>query len=72
MITPAVLISATGMLILSTSNRLARIVEQTRTLGAAMEQLSNGTRPARRITTPPQITLYKLPIDQKPALSDHP
>jgi Protein of unknown function (DUF2721) len=37
MITPTVLISAAGLLILSTSNRLARIVDRTRALGTALE-----------------------------------
>ncbi|HKX26435.1 MAG TPA: DUF2721 domain-containing protein [Blastocatellia bacterium] len=40
MITPAVLISACGTLVFSTSNRLARIVDRVRELIAKMEQLS--------------------------------
>lgn len=39
MITPAVLISACGTLILSTSNRLARIVDRVRHISQALEQL---------------------------------
>src|SRR5207245_8531702 len=39
MITPAVLISACGTLIFSTSTRLARIVDRVRQLTAAMEDL---------------------------------
>jgi hypothetical protein len=40
MVTPAVLISACGMLIMSTSNRLARIVDRVRQLSHEMERLS--------------------------------
>ena len=45
MITPALLISATGTLVLSTSNRLARVVDRVRTLGKIAEELTppNGT-----------------------------
>ena len=39
MITPALLISACGTLILSTSNRLARIVDRVRTLSHDLERL---------------------------------
>ncbi|HEV8253138.1 MAG TPA: DUF2721 domain-containing protein [Vicinamibacteria bacterium] len=39
MITPALLISACGTLILSTSNRLARIVDRVRTLSQDLERL---------------------------------
>ena len=38
MITPAVLISASGTLALSTSNRLARVVDRVRTLAAEAER----------------------------------
>jgi hypothetical protein len=40
MITPAVLISASGTLILSTSTRLARVVDRVRELGRLSESLS--------------------------------
>lgn len=40
MITPAVLISACGTLIFSTSNRLARIVDRVRELGRLLQQLA--------------------------------
>lgn len=40
MITPAVLISACGTLIFSTSSRLGRIVDRVRTLGRDMEHLA--------------------------------
>lgn len=42
MITPAVLISACGTLIFSTSSRLARIVDRARSLGRSIEQLASG------------------------------
>jgi hypothetical protein len=40
MITPAVLISACGALIFSTSTRLARVVDRVRELSRAIEQYS--------------------------------
>lgn len=39
MITPAVLISASGVLVLSTSNRIGRTVDRVRVLAAAVERL---------------------------------
>ncbi|HKH50119.1 MAG TPA: DUF2721 domain-containing protein [Thermoanaerobaculia bacterium] len=39
MITPAVLISASGTLVLSTSNRLTRVVDRVRVLAAEAEQM---------------------------------
>lgn len=42
MITPAVLISACGTLIFSTSNRLGRIVDRVRELGRLLQQLARG------------------------------
>lgn len=42
MITPAVLISASGMLILSTATRLARIVDRVRTLARQIEETGQG------------------------------
>jgi hypothetical protein len=47
MITPALLISAGGTLVLSTSNRLARVVDRVRTLGKIAEELTppDGTPP---------------------------
>jgi hypothetical protein len=41
MITPAVLISASGTLVLSTSNRIARVVDRIRGLGAEAERLTS-------------------------------
>jgi hypothetical protein len=42
MITPAVLISASGTLVLSTSNRLTRVVDRVRVLTGEAEQLQKG------------------------------
>src|SRR5947199_6218909 len=42
MITPALLISASGTLVLSTSNRLGRVVDRVRTLGELAEGLPDG------------------------------
>lgn len=42
MITPAVLISACGALILSTSTRLGRVVDRVRSLSARLEELAEG------------------------------
>ena len=41
MITPAVLISASGTLVLSTSVRLARVVDRVRTLSGTLEEIFN-------------------------------
>jgi len=41
MITPALLISASGTLVLSTSNRLSRVVDRVRVLARDAEQLQN-------------------------------
>ncbi len=56
MITPAVLISASGTLVLSTSNRLSRVVDRVRTL--AREAEAHAKDPARA----------KLLADQLPRL----
>ncbi len=42
MITPAVLISASGTLVLSTSNRLSRVVDRVRVLGLEAERMVPG------------------------------
>src|SRR5580692_6735109 len=63
MITPAVLISASGTLVLSTSQRIARVVDRIRGLGAEAERLTGvapGTLahdiPARRVFIANQLT----------------
>lgn len=48
MITPAVLISAAGLLSLSTSNRLARVVDRTRLMAREFEALSEIPASPRR------------------------
>src|ERR1041384_7106241 len=42
MITPAVLISASGTMILSSSTRLGRVVDRTRSLSDRLQEISNG------------------------------
>src|SRR5947207_15360884 len=42
MITPAVLISASGTMILSTSSRLGRVVDRVRSLSDRLQELSRG------------------------------
>jgi hypothetical protein len=58
MITPAVLISASGTLILSTSNRLGRIVDRVRDLAAQAEKLKtpDGLTPDEVAEKAEQIT----------------
>ena len=46
MITPAVLISASGTLVLSTSGRLARVVDRARALSGTLEEIFNGPEDA--------------------------
>jgi hypothetical protein len=46
MITPAVLISASGTLVLSTSVRLARVVDRVRTLSGTLEEIFNAREDA--------------------------
>ena len=46
MITPAVLISASGTLVLSTSVRLARVVDRVRTLSHGLEEIFNAREDA--------------------------
>lgn len=57
MITPAVLISASGTLVLSTSNRLTRVVDRARTLLAEVEAApADATTPARQALISDQLT----------------
>jgi uncharacterized protein DUF2721 len=46
MITPAILISAAGTLVLSTSNRLGRVVERIRVLVAEAKDFQSSSEPA--------------------------
>jgi hypothetical protein len=54
MITPAVLISAGGTLVLSTSNRLSRVVDRVRVLSADAERLV-ATKPEALPPTPREL-----------------
>lgn len=69
MITPAVLISAAGTLVLSTSNRLTRVVDRVRALASEAEDLRDQpegtvrTREARR-----QLIADQLPVLSSRAL----
>lgn len=65
MITPAVLISASGTLALSTSNRLSRVVDRVRVLAAEAELL--GTAHPERAFDPQ--TRWQLISDQSARLS---
>jgi hypothetical protein len=56
MITPALLISAAGTLVLSTSNRLARVVDRVRTLGRMAEELT----PAAEVDDKRQLITEQL------------
>ena len=61
MITPALLISASGTLVLSTSNRLARVVDRVRALGKMAEDLTppDGT-PAAEVEDRRQLITEQL------------
>jgi hypothetical protein len=52
MITPAVLISGGSMLVMSTSNRLARVIDRIRLLLAESERLAASTRRPTTRSTP--------------------
>lgn len=59
MITPALLISATGTLVLSTSNRLSRVVDRVRVLARDAEQLVVKTRSLDPDASDPGFLLAK-------------
>ena len=58
MITPAVLISACGSMILSTSHRLGRVVDRVRSLSDKLEELSEKAGTAARETTDRQAIIF--------------
>ncbi|MFP5285803.1 MAG: DUF2721 domain-containing protein [Thermoanaerobaculia bacterium] len=63
MITPAVLISASGTLVLSTSNRLTRVVDRVRTLAAEAEDLrAAGEGGSREAEARRQLIADQIPI----------
>jgi len=57
MVTPAVMISACGLLLLSISNKLARIVDRTRELNSEDRDLSNEADTVRRLSIRNQIDI---------------
>ncbi|HYP53415.1 MAG TPA: DUF2721 domain-containing protein [Pyrinomonadaceae bacterium] len=57
MITPAVLISACGTLILSTSTRLGRVVDRVRALSDDFEELASGER-ARELLEERRVVIF--------------
>jgi hypothetical protein len=58
MITPAVLISACGSMILSTSSRLGRVVDRVRTLSERLEEISN-RQDAGELSKERQAAIYE-------------
>lgn len=61
MITPAVLISASGTLVLSTSNRLSRVVDRVRALSTEAEQAAS---PGGRLLVPRRAALIASQLVQ--------
>jgi hypothetical protein len=57
MVTPAVMISACGLLLLSISNKLGRIVDRTRDLNSEDRGLSNDVEAVRRLSIRNQIDI---------------
>lgn len=67
MITPALLISATGTLVLSTSNRLSRVVDRVRALTAEAEASREGARtapPAEETRDPRRTVLISRQLER--------
>jgi hypothetical protein len=67
MITPAVLISASGTLVLSTSNRMTRVVDRVRALAIEAEQLRKGA-PSEETEARRQLIANQLPVLSKRVL----
>lgn len=65
MITPAVLISASGTLILSTSTRLARTVDRVRTLLSRLEELAHGTHELELFDQRQEVIYKQLELTTK-------
>jgi|SRR6185295_9252438 len=57
MITPAVLISACGSMILSTSSRLGRVVDRVRALSEKLEEISHYSQPSE-LTKERQVAIF--------------
>ncbi len=60
MITPAVLISASGTLVLSTSNRLSRVVDRVRVISDQLEPLNSASQNSYRATAKQELYLDQL------------
>jgi len=60
MITPAVLISACGALILSTSTRLGRVVDRVRALTEKFEELAHGEQEGEMVGERRAVIFYQL------------
>ena len=60
MITPAVLISASGTMILSTSTRLGRVVDRVRSLSDRLEELAHGQPDKEFLEERRAIIFYQL------------
>src|SRR6267143_3144550 len=60
MITPAVLISASGTMILSTSTRLGRVVDRVRALSDRLEELAHGKPDTEFLDERRAIIFYQL------------
>jgi hypothetical protein len=60
MITPAVLISASGTMILSTSTRLGRVVDRVRSLSDRLEELAHGKPDTEFLDERRAIIFYQL------------
>jgi hypothetical protein len=58
MITPAVLISACGSMILSTSSRLGRVVDRVRTLSDRLEEMADRNERGE-VTTERQAAIFQ-------------
>lgn len=67
MITPAVLVSASAMLVLSTSNRLSRVVDRVRVLAAEAEKIEPVPGPDAHLASQEKRELI---LDQLSRLSD--
>jgi hypothetical protein len=57
MVTPAVMISACGLLLLSVTNKLGRIVDRIRDLNAEDREMGQGEESVRRVSVRNQIDL---------------
>jgi hypothetical protein len=68
MITPAVLISASGTLVLSTSNRLTRVVDRVRVLAGEAEEMREEPEPSGATEARRRLIESQLPVLSSRAL----